>query len=711
MFDFARVGVTPARLRLQRKLAIGAASDPLEAEADRIAGAVMRGPEAAPAVATAAPPRLARKCACGGDAGDAEQCPNCRQASEGQLQRRAAGEVAHTTAPPIVHETLRSSGRPLDRPTRDLFAARFGHDFSHVQVHDDAVAARSAQAVNALAYTVGRHIVFAPGQYRPSSLQGRHLIAHELAHVLQQRSSAEPASNTRLPVQAPSSVNEIEARQISAAAIHGPVNMRTPAAQAAGAATLARANPDAVGKIMSLRTVVGAAIQFWPTNVTDTRIGPVTVGPGLLGASASRLNVIIGQNLTPRILARELLPLWTTATPFTPSGGGAPVPPGALTEEQLAQALLVYNQNYLPVPAMIEWRPGLRFPLPVEIEEATGIATVNPDVIRSLAGTFNLLWTAALDQRAVATAAPAPAVLHADVAAFLAAEPSALGRGVGLAARAMTNARAALPFITEAFSQLGAGGFDVALAFMDNLVNRDLALLAAQRDGTGLLIEVQARLVPPAGITPTQQASLTRANTMFGLIAGAAAAAPSAPMPTRAERTVTIDTVKLNGSTLDPATCVAVANAIYAQCNVRFAHGINATANAAQTTGWLGANQRIAVSTSCGSVTAEERHLFQGAAAAFGLSARMRAFFVSDVTGRANINAYSLPPYCATGAAARFVNTVVVQNTADTGTLAHELGHILLNSGAHPARTMMTAAAPTPTEITDPQCATIYRNA
>lgn len=64
--------------------------------------------------------------------------------------------------------------------------SRFGHDFSQVRVHDDSTAAESARAVNALAYTVGRDVVFDTGRYAPHSASGRHLLAHELAHVLQQ---------------------------------------------------------------------------------------------------------------------------------------------------------------------------------------------------------------------------------------------------------------------------------------------------------------------------------------------------------------------------------------------------------------------------------------------------------------------------------------------------------------------------------------------
>ena len=67
---------------------------------------------------------------------------------------------------------------------------RFGHDFSAVRVHTDSEAARSAAAMKARAYTVGTDIVFGNGEYRPSTGAGRSLIAHELAHVLQNRIAA-----------------------------------------------------------------------------------------------------------------------------------------------------------------------------------------------------------------------------------------------------------------------------------------------------------------------------------------------------------------------------------------------------------------------------------------------------------------------------------------------------------------------------------------
>jgi len=127
---------------------------------------------------------LQRKCACGGSAGLDGECEECRNK---RLQRRAVNGAAPTTVPPIVHEVLRSPGQSLDPATRAFMEPRFGHDFSKVRVHTDAKAAESARAANALAYTVGRDVVFGPRQYAPNTNGGQRLLAHELTHVVQQQ--------------------------------------------------------------------------------------------------------------------------------------------------------------------------------------------------------------------------------------------------------------------------------------------------------------------------------------------------------------------------------------------------------------------------------------------------------------------------------------------------------------------------------------------
>jgi hypothetical protein len=113
--------------------------------------------------------------------------------------------------PPIVHEVLSSPGRPLDAESRDFFEPRFGHDFSGVRVHTDAKAAQSAKAVNALAYTAGRNVVFGSEHYSHGSMESKRLLGHELTHVVQQsRGGAVPALNAAAP-------HEQEAERIGAA--------------------------------------------------------------------------------------------------------------------------------------------------------------------------------------------------------------------------------------------------------------------------------------------------------------------------------------------------------------------------------------------------------------------------------------------------------------------------------------------------------------
>ncbi len=127
---------------------------------------------------------LQRKCACGGSGGE---CSECKRKEEATLQRSACGSPLKTAIPSSVHETLRSPGQRLEPAVRTFMESRFGGDFSSVKVHADHSAAASAEAVNALAYTSGDHIVFGRGQYAPSTSAGRQLIAHELTHIVQQR--------------------------------------------------------------------------------------------------------------------------------------------------------------------------------------------------------------------------------------------------------------------------------------------------------------------------------------------------------------------------------------------------------------------------------------------------------------------------------------------------------------------------------------------
>ncbi len=132
---------------------------------------------------------LLRKCACGSHTTSGGECGGC-MANRIGLRRKAADLGKPSEVPPIVHEVLRSRGQPLDPATRAFMEPRFGYDFSQVRVHTDVRAAESARAVNALAYTVGRDIVFGISHVASNTREGRELIAHELTHVLQQSQNA-----------------------------------------------------------------------------------------------------------------------------------------------------------------------------------------------------------------------------------------------------------------------------------------------------------------------------------------------------------------------------------------------------------------------------------------------------------------------------------------------------------------------------------------
>jgi hypothetical protein len=171
-------------IALQRKLMVGAVNDPLEHEADRVAEQVMRMP--APAhVSQASPLRISRKCAA---------CEEEEKEKPRTKPGRNATSVAE--APPIVHHVLASPGQPLDPATRAFFEPRFGHDFGGVRIHADTTAAAAASSIRARAFAANRSIAFGTGEYAPQTKNGRRLLGHELAHLVQQSTGVPGASRT-----------------------------------------------------------------------------------------------------------------------------------------------------------------------------------------------------------------------------------------------------------------------------------------------------------------------------------------------------------------------------------------------------------------------------------------------------------------------------------------------------------------------------------
>jgi len=178
--DFSQMRVhSAASPMVQTKLAVSQPGDVYEQEADRVAEQVMRMPGSTLQ-------RACASCAAGG-----APCPRCAGEKK-ELVQRSTGNLkletgnSNTSVPDNFLHSL-GPGQPLDASTRAFFEPRFGHDFSQVRIHADSKAAESARSVNALAFTVGRDVVFGAGQYAPETSTGQRLLAHELTHTVQQR--------------------------------------------------------------------------------------------------------------------------------------------------------------------------------------------------------------------------------------------------------------------------------------------------------------------------------------------------------------------------------------------------------------------------------------------------------------------------------------------------------------------------------------------
>jgi hypothetical protein len=214
------VGNRAAGRFIQAKLKISHPSDMYEREADRVADAVLREPHPVAASSTVIggqaqgvslqrmrapdgdglhrPLELTRIPLSSTDNNVQRRCSSCEEENleertgEEQevslLQRRESSGAATSSATSMTTQSSapRDGGQPLSESARAFFEPRFGYEFGQVRVHSDTRASESARDVNALAYTVGRDIVFGAGQYAPETTDGKRLLAHELAHVAQQ---------------------------------------------------------------------------------------------------------------------------------------------------------------------------------------------------------------------------------------------------------------------------------------------------------------------------------------------------------------------------------------------------------------------------------------------------------------------------------------------------------------------------------------------
>ncbi|HYB76583.1 MAG TPA: DUF4157 domain-containing protein [Candidatus Bathyarchaeia archaeon] len=192
---------------LQAKLRVSQPQDADEVEADRVADQVISTGSAF-AAPSATADTIHRKCKC---PGGVASCPDCEEEEVEQAKgiHRKSNQPAQQEQ--SVHDDFLQSlgpGQPLDPATRLFMESRFGHDFGHVRVHTDEAAGDSARCLTARAFTLDHNIAFEKGAYAPHTTDGRRLLAHELSHVVQQRSSspASPRSGLGLSASGPRKV-------------------------------------------------------------------------------------------------------------------------------------------------------------------------------------------------------------------------------------------------------------------------------------------------------------------------------------------------------------------------------------------------------------------------------------------------------------------------------------------------------------------------
>jgi len=220
-------------------------------------------------------------------------------------------------------------------------------------------------------------------------------------------------------------------------------------------------------------------------------------------ASKQRASAIVEPATTIRSIAKTILPWFTKAKP------GPTVAP-VLTVDQMAQALMVFNEGHLqmtvdPATSFKEFRVGMRFPLPVLIDTA-GEWQVNPFAIEQMAARFDPAWKPFLDQKP--KAAVVPADINAEVDKFLIDYPTTSARAVRLEVLIFTNPTEALPIVQAVFARSGMD-HELGIQLMSGIVNHQVGLLASLTEGHKILQTIfqAVSTAPPAAAAPVLEAA------------------------------------------------------------------------------------------------------------------------------------------------------------------------------------------------------------
>ena len=254
---------------IQKKLSVNQPGDRYEQEADRVADHVMSMPE-----------------------------PNIQRYNEDeeepiQMSRDIQGQPAQTTgneAGSGIETRLgsqRQKGTPLSRETGQFMETRFGSDFRDVRIHNDRDAARMSKALGANAFTTGRDIYFNEGKFNENSPEGRHLLSHELTHVVQQGNTEEVIQRDGFDMRYPT---------LEAWAIQSPDFLAT------------NSFPLTPDQIATARTIFGNSIDLTQVQVAETLLinAPTTF--------ANTIRIAPGYTLNNRTLIHELGHVWQYQT-------------------------------------------------------------------------------------------------------------------------------------------------------------------------------------------------------------------------------------------------------------------------------------------------------------------------------------------------------------------------------------------------------------
>jgi Domain of unknown function (DUF4157) len=233
---------------------------------------------------------------------------------------RAATAPGPAAAPKQVHEVVRAPGNPLPENLRRDMSMRLGDDLANVRLHTDEHAGASAKAVAAQAYTVGRHIVFAPGHYDPASAPGKHLLAHELAHARTHPPTA-PVPSGELRVSSPADREERHA----VAAAQGAVAATDHALSPAQSAPLVRPELSKAAVPRLYRTPTPHVVQ-------------------LAGASLNHKRVTVPPEATLALKA-SAVPGSATNTVFTLDGNNAAIAQGTSIDSATGAITVAADQT------------------------------------------------------------------------------------------------------------------------------------------------------------------------------------------------------------------------------------------------------------------------------------------------------------------------------------------------------------------------------